>query len=198
MRDAHTAFSRILFFTKPRKGKLMTKNFLITLAAVSAMAFGSAAYAQQTTSYDTSGGGEIEWEFEFDETEVETVNAGTDYSFGGGAGTSGDVSFEAGDYALVGAIAAQEAGGSGNAYSNTNGGGFAESEFESASYAANGGLGYDETFGNNPAEVSFEGVVTAGGAGSAITGVVNGSEYSYDQTAEGSFSYEYNNETTTN
>ena len=101
------------------------------------------ASAQSTTSFqfEESGSASGEFELNFSESQLTTVSNGAEYTFSGGAGSEGDIKMKAGDYTLAAGVSGQYAGGEGNAYSNTNGVNYAESNYASGSFSANGAVG---------------------------------------------------------
>lgn len=171
--------------------KLFTTTLAVATLAFTGLAAADSAQDFTFTS-SNSGDGSLEWEFNFEESTETTVESGAEFAFNGGAGSNGEATAD-GEYALVGGVFGEMAGGQGNAYSNTNGANFAQASFTSGSFAANGGITYDETFGVNAAEISFSGLVTAGGAGSVDTGLTTGAAYTYQQTGSGSYEYSQNN-----
>lgn len=149
---------------------------------------GTAASAQDF-EFQGNGDGTIDWGLNFTQSETYGSTQMATFTFNGGAGTNGDADAE-GDIAATFGISGQTAGGNGYAVADTDLGTFAQSEFTSAAFSATGAIAGDLAF-NGLSEVSVGGLVTAGGAGSAGTGLLMGSEYTFLQTGAGNLNFNY-------
>jgi hypothetical protein len=160
------------------------KTLKIVPGAILCMAYAMPALAETFTFKVAE---DVAWENDFSQAEELTVTNKVDFSFNGGAGTDGTSSAE-GDLAFTGGLSGQFALGDGNAYANTDGDLFGESLFESGAFVASGAVAGDFAFGDI-STVDVGGLVTAGGAGSAGTGVTYGTSYDLAQNGSESFGY---------
>lgn len=149
---------------------MQTKSILGILVAALAIATFSVPTAGYAAGFvfDIAGEGEGEFNFEVTESNSFTFESGSLYNFNGGAGSEGNAWSNGGFSAVYGSFD-ENAGGWGNALSDTLGNNYANAGFSSASYAENGGYAADLALGLS--SVDFSGLTVAGGAGSANTGL---------------------------
>lgn len=164
------------------------KNVLLAgVAAFAMMAFGQVASAQSFDfDLDVQGEGNLDWDFEIQENEMTTDKSGSMFEFNGGAGADGEATAQ-GQWTGVGGVFGEYAYGTGDAYSDTIGGDYAQSEFHAGSGGLNAGFAADANFNGDTSKMKYGSIVTAGGAGSATTGLMDGTEYNYSQVGSGSF-----------
>lgn len=135
--------------------------------------------------FDLEGDGEGVFEFEVNETISTTNFTKANFEFNGGAGTQGNA-WADGQFSAVGGFYLEDAGGAGNAFSDTALGNYANASFASSSYGVNGGVAAD--WGSGLSNIGHFGLIQAGGAGSAGTGITIGSTESW--LLDGGFAYE--------
>lgn len=161
----------------------MKKSFLL-LAGASVLALGvglsSASAADFQFDANVEGEGELVWEVDYTESWDTTLRSGSNFNFGGGAGADGEATAH-GQWTGVGAVFGEYGYGTGDAYSNTLGGNYAEAEYHSGSGALAAGFAADANFNGDPSKMKFTSIITNGGAGSAETGLTYGVDFAYNQ-----------------